>query len=49
MANVGHNLLLVPNFGIMGAAVATESATAIWTGLMFVAVYKKLGIRTSVL
>jgi O-antigen/teichoic acid export membrane protein len=44
--NVGLNLLLIPLFGISGAAVATAIALATWNILLWWAVRKQLGINS---
>lgn len=45
IANIGLNLLLIPQFGIEGAAIAAASALAIEALLLHMAVRRALGIR----
>jgi len=40
------NLILIPQFGAMGAATATLTSMAIWNVLLAVWIYKKLGLTT---
>ncbi|MBA2556467.1 MAG: oligosaccharide flippase family protein [Chloroflexi bacterium] len=47
--NVVLNLLLVPQFGATGAAVAHASSMAIWNILLAIAVYRRLGIHSTAL
>ncbi|NTG08764.1 lipopolysaccharide biosynthesis protein [Rhizobium rhizogenes] len=44
VANIGLNLLLIPHFGIEGAAIATASAMAVEAVLLHIAVRRALGI-----
>lgn len=46
LINVLLNLLLIPRFGIEGAAVATSISVAFWNTLLGFYVYKKVGILT---
>jgi len=48
-ANVVLNAVLIPPFGIVGAATATASATVIWNLLLHRTVWKRLGIQSSAL
>jgi Na+-driven multidrug efflux pump len=41
--------VLIPEWGLEGAAVATAVGTSIWNILMAILVYKRLGIHTTVL
>lgn len=45
IANVGLNYLLIPPFGILGAAVATSSTTALWNLWLHRLVRRRLGVR----
>lgn len=47
--NVVLNVLLVPPWGIEGAALATSGSIILWTLLMSVWVYRRIGIRSTVL
>ena len=47
--SVGLNLLLIPRFGAVGAAVASSSATAAWNLAMLVYVRRVIGIDASAL
>ncbi len=44
--NLLLNYLLIPLYGIMGAAIATASVTVLWNILAVVFIYKKLGFLT---
>jgi O-antigen/teichoic acid export membrane protein len=44
VSNIGLNLLLIPHFGIEGAAIATASAMAVEAVLLHIAVRRALGI-----
>ena len=43
-ANVILNIILIPFFGIIGAATATVISIAIWNTLLFVVAKRKIGI-----
>ncbi len=47
--NVGLNTLLIPGWGIKGAAMATSSSMILWNFLLAVRVYKRLGIDPTAL
>ena len=47
--NVALNLLLIPPFGLVGAAIATASTTVFWNLLMRRAVMQRLGVDASIL
>lgn len=47
--NIMLNLLLIPPFGIEGAALATALTFAIWNVLLWRAVWKRLGIKSTAL
>lgn len=42
-------LVLTPRFGIEGAAVASAISTTLWNGAMLVAVWRRLGVRATIL
>jgi O-antigen/teichoic acid export membrane protein len=46
--NVILNALLIPKYGIEGAAVATATSTVVWSMLMAWLVYKRTGIYSTV-
>jgi O-antigen/teichoic acid export membrane protein len=47
--NILLNALLIPRWGIKGAATATASSMIIWKVLLAIWVYKKLGIHSTAL
>ncbi len=47
IVNVILNLLLIPRFGINGAAIATAVTLACWNGLLVIAVRRKLQINST--
>jgi O-antigen/teichoic acid export membrane protein len=49
VVNVTLNALLIPHFGIAGAAAATAATTGLWNIWLLVLVNRRLGIRSSVL
>lgn len=49
MTNILANLLLVPHFGGLGAALATTSSILVWNVFLFLRTKKKLGINCSAL
>jgi O-antigen/teichoic acid export membrane protein len=46
---VGANLLLVPGFGVVGAAAAVALTTVFWTAALAVVLHRGAGLRTDVL
>jgi O-antigen/teichoic acid export membrane protein len=44
VANVILNGLLIPLYGLAGAAIATMSATILWNAMMALSVHKRLGL-----
>jgi O-antigen/teichoic acid export membrane protein len=46
--NLLLNLLLIPRFGLVGAAVATGIANVAWTASLAVAVRRRIGVRPTV-
>ena len=40
-------LVLIPRFGILGAAIAVAVGSALRNGWMFVAVWRRLGVRSA--
>jgi O-antigen/teichoic acid export membrane protein len=49
LLSVGLNLLLIPRFGAVGAAMASSSATAAWNFAMLIYVRRTIGIDASAL
>jgi O-antigen/teichoic acid export membrane protein len=47
--NVVLNLALIPRFGMVGAAVATATTTALWNLAMLAYVWKNLGVNPTIL
>ncbi len=47
--NIGLNLLLVPTWGMEGAAVANMSSLIFWNVLATIVLYRKTGIHSTVL
>lgn len=47
--NIALNALLIPRFGLEGAAVSTAVSTAFWNITLVVLVRKRIGIRSTVL
>ncbi len=47
-ADILLNVLLVPRFGVVGAAIASAVSTIILNSFLYVIVWKKLGLRASV-
>ena len=47
--NIVLNLVLIPLYGIDGAAIATFTGLVYWNIILFIAVYKKTGINASVI
>jgi O-antigen/teichoic acid export membrane protein len=48
LANVGLNLLLIPAFGILGAAIATYTAMLGGNFCLYLLVQKRLGVNAFV-
>ena len=46
---VGLALVLIPRDGILGAAIAVATGSALRSAAMFVAVWRQLGVRSAVL
>lgn len=46
--NVTLCFLLIPRFGLIGAAIATSTAVVVESGLLFLAVNRRLGIAMSI-
>jgi len=46
LVNIALNLLLIPDWGIVGSAWATTISLVIWNGALWWAVHKKLGINS---
>ena len=49
MTNLGLGLLLIPRFDITGAAVAASCSVVVWSGLLYIQVYRKLGVKSGIL
>ena len=49
LMNLSLNVMLIPEYGLLGAAVATASTTIFWNAAMRFAVLKHLGVEASVL
>lgn len=49
LLNIVLNYLLIPHFNIEGAAISTSVSMSIWNLWLMFIVYKKLGIRSSVI
>lgn len=45
LLNLVLNLLLIPQFGLIGAAAATGIANVVWTAALALAVRRRLGVR----
>jgi O-antigen/teichoic acid export membrane protein len=48
LINVALNLLLIPRFGLMGAATATSTALIIETVALYTVTVSRLGMRCSI-
>ena len=49
IANISFNLLLIPKFGMLGAATATAISFLVWNGLQAYFAKKELNINTSII
>jgi O-antigen/teichoic acid export membrane protein len=49
IVNVGLNLWLIPQYGILGAAYATTISTVLKNLIWVIVVYNKLGINATIL
>lgn len=49
MTNIGLNALLIPRYGIMGAAIATACSLLLWRLLLFLRLKVWLGVNPSVI
>lgn len=47
--NVGLNLLLIPAFGLAGAALATSTTYVVWNVLLWLLVHRRVGVDASAL
>lgn len=47
VVNLALNAVLIPRFGIEGAAVATAFTTVLWNALMFLFVHRQLRINST--
>lgn len=48
LVNILLNLLLIPSFGIEGAATATATTTMLWNGLMLILVHQRIGVNPTI-
>ena len=46
--NVALNAVLIPRFGIQGAALATLVTQCLWNGMLYLLVLRNLGIQAGV-
>lgn len=46
LLNLGGNLLLIPHYGLIGAAAVTAVSLALLNAILFVSVYRRLGVNT---
>lgn len=46
--NVVANLVLIPRFGMIGAAIATVVSTVVWNAAMYFVVWRRIGVRAGV-
>lgn len=49
MLSIALNLLLIPRFGAVGAAIASSSAIAVWNFAMLLYVRRTIGIDATAL
>jgi O-antigen/teichoic acid export membrane protein len=49
LANIGLNLLLIPSYGLVGAALATVAAMVLWNVLLWHRAWRMWGINSSAL
>ena len=49
VSNIALNLVLIPRYGIVGAAIATTISMMLWNGMLVFEVWSKLGIDPTVL
>jgi O-antigen/teichoic acid export membrane protein len=47
--NLILNAILIPGWGMEGAAVATAASTVVWNILMAIALYQRSGIHSTIL
>ena len=48
VTNIALNLMLIPRYGILGAAVATTTSMMLWNGMLVFQVWYKLGIDPTI-
>ena len=46
LANIALNLVLIPQYGITGAAIATTATYGIWSAVLALRLYRKTGINS---
>jgi len=49
VSNVLLNAVLIPKWGVLGAAFAGAASTAVWNTLLIISVWRQLGLHTTVL
>ena len=49
MLNVVLNAMMIPRWGIAGAATATAFVMILWNSMLAIVVYKRLGVHSTVL
>jgi len=47
-SNLVFNALLIPPFGILGAAIGHAASTLVWNALLIIWVWRRLGVRSTV-
>ena len=47
-ANLAFNVILIPYFGTVGAAIATSTSLVIWNIMLSWYVYKEIGIISTI-
>jgi O-antigen/teichoic acid export membrane protein len=48
ISNIALNLVLIPRYGILGAAIATTTSMMLWNGILVFEVWSKLEIDPTV-
>lgn len=47
--NIALNFILIPIYGIIGAAIATVTSTLIWNILMYISTYRLVGVDSTII
>ena len=47
LANIALNAVLIPPFGLIGAAIATSSTQVVWAVVMAIVVWRRIGLVTT--